>query len=108
MKPPRAGPRRAGLRRRHDFEISVAAYPEVHPDALSPDADLELPAPDRARLLLGLTGELAVHGAPAMTLTQGHALFVGAGEPLTVGGHGEAVLVSSAHDRSGAAGGSAS
>lgn len=30
-----------GLRRRHDFEISVAAYPEVHPDALSPDADLD-------------------------------------------------------------------
>jgi methylenetetrahydrofolate reductase (NADPH) len=30
-----------GLRRRHDFEISVAAYPEVHPDALSPDGDLD-------------------------------------------------------------------
>ena len=62
----------------------------------------------QARLLLGLTGELAVHGAPAMTLTQGHALFVGAGEPLTVGAHGEGVLVSSAHDRPGAAEGSAS
>jgi methylenetetrahydrofolate reductase (NADPH) len=31
----------AGLRTRHDFEISVAAYPEVHPDATSPDADLD-------------------------------------------------------------------
>jgi len=31
----------AGLRKRHDFEISVAAYPEVHPDATSPDADLD-------------------------------------------------------------------
>ncbi len=30
-----------GLRKRHDFEISVAAYPETHPDALSPDADLD-------------------------------------------------------------------
>jgi methylenetetrahydrofolate reductase (NADPH) len=30
-----------GLRKRHDFEISVAAYPEVHPDAQSPDADLD-------------------------------------------------------------------
>ncbi len=30
-----------GLRKRHDFEISVAAYPEVHPDAASPDADLD-------------------------------------------------------------------
>lgn len=31
----------AGLKARHDFEISVAAYPEVHPDALSFDADLD-------------------------------------------------------------------
>ena len=30
-----------GLRRQHDFEISVAAYPEVHPEALSPQADLD-------------------------------------------------------------------
>ncbi len=30
-----------GLRKRHDFEISVAAYPEVHPEATSPDADLD-------------------------------------------------------------------
>lgn len=30
-----------GLRRHHDFEISVAAYPEVHPEALSADADLD-------------------------------------------------------------------
>jgi methylenetetrahydrofolate reductase (NADPH) len=30
-----------GLRARHDFEISVAAYPEGHPDALSPAADLD-------------------------------------------------------------------
>lgn len=30
-----------GLRMRHDFEISVAAYPEVHPEATSPQADLD-------------------------------------------------------------------
>ena len=31
----------AGLRRVGDFEISVAAYPETHPQALSPQADLD-------------------------------------------------------------------
>ncbi len=31
----------AGLRRIADFEISVAAYAETHPDALSPEADLD-------------------------------------------------------------------
>ena len=31
----------AGLRRVADFEISVGAYPETHPDASSPDADLD-------------------------------------------------------------------
>lgn len=31
----------AGLRRIGDFDISVAAYPEVHPDAASPLSDLE-------------------------------------------------------------------
>jgi methylenetetrahydrofolate reductase (NADPH) len=31
----------AGLTQRHDFEISVAAYPEVHPEAASPEADLD-------------------------------------------------------------------
>lgn len=31
----------AGLRRIADFEISVAAYPEVHPEAPSPDFDLD-------------------------------------------------------------------
>ena len=31
----------AGLRRVHDFEISVAAYPETHPEALHPRADLD-------------------------------------------------------------------
>lgn len=30
-----------GLRKRHDFEISVAAYPETHPEARSPDDDLD-------------------------------------------------------------------
>src|SRR4051812_38306799 len=30
-----------GLKRVGDFEISVAAYPEVHPEAKSPDADLD-------------------------------------------------------------------
>jgi methylenetetrahydrofolate reductase (NADPH) len=30
-----------GLRAAHDFEISVAAYPETHPQALSPAADLD-------------------------------------------------------------------
>jgi len=30
-----------GLRRVADFEVSVAAYPETHPAALSPDADLD-------------------------------------------------------------------
>lgn len=31
----------AGLARRHDFEISVAAYPETHPQASSASADLD-------------------------------------------------------------------
>jgi methylenetetrahydrofolate reductase (NADPH) len=31
----------AGLKRIADFEISVAAYPETHPEALSPRADLD-------------------------------------------------------------------
>ncbi len=31
----------AGLRRIADFEISVAAYPETHPEAASPEADLD-------------------------------------------------------------------
>jgi len=31
----------AGLRARHDFEVSVAAYPECHPDAASLEADLD-------------------------------------------------------------------
>jgi methylenetetrahydrofolate reductase (NADPH) len=31
----------SGLKRIADFEISVAAYPEVHPDARSADADLD-------------------------------------------------------------------
>jgi methylenetetrahydrofolate reductase (NADPH) len=30
-----------GLRKRRDFEVSVAAYPETHPEAKSPDADLD-------------------------------------------------------------------
>ncbi|HET7307275.1 MAG TPA: methylenetetrahydrofolate reductase [NAD(P)H] [Gammaproteobacteria bacterium] len=31
----------AGLKRAGDFEISVAAHPETHPDAASPEADLD-------------------------------------------------------------------
>src|SRR5256885_4378827 len=31
----------AGLKRIADFEVSCAAYPEIHPDALSADADLD-------------------------------------------------------------------
>lgn len=31
----------AGIRKLHDFEISVAAYPEVHPDATCAEADLD-------------------------------------------------------------------
>jgi methylenetetrahydrofolate reductase (NADPH) len=31
----------SGLRALHDFEISVAAYPEVHPEATSAEADLD-------------------------------------------------------------------
>ena len=31
----------AGLKRIADFEVSVAAYPEVHPDAPGPEADLD-------------------------------------------------------------------
>ncbi len=30
-----------GLKKVHDFEISVAAYPETHPEALSADADID-------------------------------------------------------------------
>jgi methylenetetrahydrofolate reductase (NADPH) len=36
-----AGDLVAGLRRRFDFELSVAAYPEMHPHATSPSADLD-------------------------------------------------------------------
>ena len=31
----------AGLRARHPFEISVSAYPETHPEAASPQADID-------------------------------------------------------------------
>ncbi len=31
----------SGLRKRHPFEISVSAYPETHPQATSPQADLD-------------------------------------------------------------------
>ncbi|MFC0684561.1 methylenetetrahydrofolate reductase [NAD(P)H] [Novosphingobium clariflavum] len=31
----------AGLKARHDFDISVAAYPEVHPEAASAQSDLD-------------------------------------------------------------------
>lgn len=31
----------AGLRKQHDFEISVAAYPETHPEAVSAASDLD-------------------------------------------------------------------
>jgi len=31
----------AGVKARHDFDISVAAYPEVHPEALSAQSDLD-------------------------------------------------------------------
>jgi methylenetetrahydrofolate reductase (NADPH) len=31
----------AGLKARHDFDLSVAAYPEVHPEAASAQADLD-------------------------------------------------------------------
>lgn len=31
----------AGLKAQHDFDISVAAYPEVHPEASSAEADLD-------------------------------------------------------------------
>jgi methylenetetrahydrofolate reductase (NADPH) len=30
-----------GLRKRHPFEISVSAYPETHPEAVSPKSDLD-------------------------------------------------------------------
>lgn len=38
---PRAAALVAGLKKVADFEISVAAYPEVHPEATSPQADLD-------------------------------------------------------------------
>ena len=31
----------AALKRRHDFEISVSCYPEIHPEAGSAQADLD-------------------------------------------------------------------
>src|SRR3546814_20180363 len=32
---------RSGLKKRHPFEISVAAYPECHPDSVSDQADID-------------------------------------------------------------------
>ena len=31
----------SGLKKLHPFDISVAAYPETHPDAISPQSDLD-------------------------------------------------------------------
>ncbi len=70
----------------------------------SPDGTLQLPAADRARLVVGLSGELSLAGATVAAVTRGDAVFVDAGEPLAVSGQGEAVLVSSAHDRATAGG----
>lgn len=42
----------AGLKRRHDFEVSVSAYPEGHPEAPTPTADLDAL---RAKLDAGAT-----------------------------------------------------
>ncbi|MBC7504598.1 MAG: methylenetetrahydrofolate reductase, partial [Sandarakinorhabdus sp.] len=42
----------AGLKKRHDFEISVSAYPEVHPEARDASADLDAL---RAKLDAGAT-----------------------------------------------------
>lgn len=64
----------------------------------SPEGTLQLPADDRARVVVGLSGELTLHGTTPALVTQGDTVFVHAGEPLAVSGHGEAVLVSSAHD----------
>ena len=63
---------------------------------------IDLPGQDRARLVLGLSGELTVQGTEstgAITVRRGDAVLSEAGEPVSVDGEGEAVLVSSAHDR---------
>src|SRR3546814_68605 len=42
----------AGLKKRHPFEISVAAYPECHPDSVSDQADIDNP---KAKIDAGAT-----------------------------------------------------
>ncbi len=64
-----------------------------------PAATVPVPAVDRARIILGLSGELTLNtGTATSTLKQGRAVFLEAGEAPTVSGNGTAALVCSGHD----------
>lgn len=64
-----------------------------------PPAPIQLPAPDRARIMVGVSGQLTLQtGGQTATLGPGQALFVRAGETLTVSGPGTATLVCAGHE----------
>lgn len=62
-----------------------------------PCAELALPASDRARIVLGVSGRLRLHGHDDVILEQGGAYFVEADESLSAEGAGAAFLVAGGH-----------
>ena len=63
-----------------------------------PETTVHLPAVDRARIIVGLSGELTLDtGNATSILRQGCALFLEAGETAAVRGRGTAALVCSGH-----------
>ncbi len=87
----------------HEIAPGLFSYETAAPEfrvwlLRSPESILQLPADDGPRIVVGLSGELALDGRTHTRVAQGDAVFVDAGEPLKISGHGEAVLVSSAHD----------
>jgi len=86
----------------HEAAPGLFSYETAAPEfcvwlVRSPDGALRLPAEAGPRIVVGLSGELALDGSTQARLAQGDAVFVDAGEPLKASGNGDAVLVSSAH-----------